>query len=296
MKYYIECLPCFVDQAVRCASIVTEDNDLRNEILKGVLRELSKVGIERSPPEVAPLIYRVIEDLTGCDDPYIELKRRSNRIAKKMYPKFKRIVEDSEDKVTTALKLAIAGNIIDFGAASSFDVNGTIDRVLRSDLKADELKKFLERLESSKHVLYMADNAGEIFFDRLFLEELSKLDGVNLKFAVKERPILNDVLLDDAAFAGIAEFAEVVTTGAGSPGEGLRYCSEAFVDAFKSSDLVISKGQGNFESIAGHIRDNHVFFLFIVKCPVIARITGSEVGSVVFKNFGGDTYPASKDG
>jgi len=282
MKSYLECAPCFVDQAVRCAQIVTTDDHLREKIIKGVLLKLSEVGITRSPPEVAPLIYRVIEEVTGCDDPYIALKRRSNKIAKKMYPEFKRIVEDSEKKLETAIRLAIAGNIIDHGASPSFDVNGTIDRVLASDIP-DELERFIERLESSKKVLYLADNAGEIFFDRLLVEELSKLDWIDLKFAVKERPILNDVMMEDAEFAGIAEFAEVITTGAESPGDGLRYCSKSFIDEFESADLVISKGQGNFESIAGRIEDGHVFFLFIVKCPVIARVTGKEVGEVVLQ-------------
>ena len=290
MKSYIECVPCFLDQAVRCAQIVTTDDHLREEIIKRVLLKLSEVGTTRSPPEVAPLIYRVIEDLTGCDDPYIELKRRSNRIAKKMYPKFKRIVEGGDNQLEAATRLAIAGNIIDFGAASSFDVNGTIKRVMEADFKDGELERFLEKLESSKKVLYIADNAGEIFFDRLLVEELSKLDGIELKFAVKERPILNDAMLEDAEFAGMDAFAEVITTGAGSPGEGLRYCSDAFVDEFRSSDLVISKGQGNFESIAGHIHDEHVFFLFVVKCSVIARITGKEVGEIVLQNGGCVNY------
>ncbi len=284
MKRYIECVPCFIDQAVRCASIVAEEEDIRTGILRGVLYRLSEVGIERSPPEVAPLIYRVIEDLTGCNDPYLELKRRSNQIAREMYPRLKALLENSDNRLETAIRLAIAGNIIDFGALSRFDIDETIERVLHSSLPDTDLNFFLECIESSNKVLYLADNAGEVFFDRLLLEELSRFDGIDLTFAVKERPILNDAMLEDAEFAEIDRVAKVITTGAGSPGEGLKYCSRAFIDEFISADLVISKGQGNFESISGKISDDHVFYLFIVKCPVISGITGKEVGEIVLKN------------
>jgi hypothetical protein len=221
MKAYLECISCFINQAIRCVSIVAEEEDLQNYILKMVLRELSSVGIDRSPPEVAPLIYKVIEDITGCKDPYLELKQRSNIASKEIYPILKEMVESSDDRLTTALKLAIAGNIIDFGVSSSFDIMETIESVMRSEIPKPELERFFERLKSSKKVLYIADNSGEIFFDKLLVEEISNLDGIDLKFAVKDQPILNDAMYEDAKFAGINEFAEVITTGAGSPGEGL---------------------------------------------------------------------------
>ncbi len=263
-------------QALEASRMATDDESKQEEILRKVALELSKVRFDSVPPEIAHVVHSVVREVSGNEDPYSELKKKYNQIAMEMYPDLKRRVEKSEDRLLTAAKIAIAGNIIDFGPGHFFDLNETIEETLRMDLAVNHFDKFKSELEKSNTIYYLGDNAGEIVFDRILLEELGDRQFV---YVVKGGPIINDATEKDAKFAGINKIAKIEKVSSGALGTGPERNSKEFVDILKSADLVISKGQGNYESLSE--ADANIFFMFRAKCPVLAKDAGVDVGSTV---------------
>jgi len=259
--------------------MVTDDPAVREKVLKSVMRELLDMPLNKSPPSIAHTVYSIVHDITGCDDPYKDLKAKYNDVAMEMYPCLKDIVDESEDRLFTAVKLAIAGNIIDFGADIQFNIKKTINDTLNREFTINDYPEFVQSLKKSKNILYLADNAGEVVFDRILIEEIK--DHANIVYAVKKKPIINDATIDDAIFCGIDSLAEVITT-ADTPGTILARCDTEFVAAYRSADMIISKGQGNYESISEE--GGNIFFMLLAKCPVIAADLGVEIGDAVLKH------------
>lgn len=282
MKSKLECIPCLLRQSLSAAGMVTDDPAVQEKVLKSVMRELLDVPLNKSPPSIAQTVYSIVHDITGCDDPYRDLKAKYNGVAMEMYPCLKDIVDESEDRLFTAVKLAIAGNIIDFGADIQVNIRKTIKDTLAREFAIDDYPEFVESLKNSNNILYLADNAGEVVFDRVLIEEIS--DYANIVYAVKKKPIINDATVDDAIFCGINSLAEIVTT-ADTPGTILARCDPGFVATYRSADMIISKGQGNYESLSEE--GGNIFFMLLAKCPVIAADLGVEIRSAVLKHKSG---------
>ena len=279
MKTYLDCIPCFVRQALEASKMATEDKAKQEKALKRVLLELRKTSLKgKIPSDIARKVHHIIRKVTGNSDPYKKLKDDYNRKALEMYPSLKRKVAKSKDRLLTATKLAIAGNIIDFGPGSKFDLEKTIKEVLVQDFAVNRFNRFKEALQKSEKIVYLGDNAGEIVFDRILLEELKNK---KITFVVKGGPIINDATVEDAKFAGINKIAEIKTASNGEPGTGPKRNSKEFIDFLKSADVVISKGQGNYEALS-EVNAN-IFFLLKVKCPTIARDIGVKIGGIVVK-------------
>ncbi len=276
MKARLECIPCLLKQSLNATRAVTDDPAVQEKVLKSVMAELLDSPLDYVPPLIACTIYSIVHDITGCDDPYKSLKMEYNRIAMGMYPDLKDIVYKSDDRLFTAVKLAIAGNIIDFGADIQFDVEETIEDILTKKFAINDYPLFVESLEDSENILYLADNAGEVAFDRILIEEI--MDYADVVYAVKKKPIINDATIDDAIFCGIDSIAEIVTTS-DTPGTILERCDPEFVEIYRSADMIISKGQGNYETLSEEA--GNIFFLLLVKCPVIAADLGVKIGDGV---------------
>ncbi len=279
MKSKLECIPCLLRQSLSAARMVTDDPAVQERVLKSVMRELLDVPLNKSPPSIAQTVYSIVHDITGCDDPYRDLKAKYNGVAMGMYSCLKDIVDESEDRLFTAVKLAIAGNIIDFGADIQVNIRKTIKDTLAREFAIDDYPEFVESLKNSKNILYLADNAGEVVFDRVLIEEIS--DHADIVYAVKTKPIINDATVDDAIFCGIDSLAEIVTT-ADTPGTILDRCDPEFIEMYRSADMIISKGQGNYESLSEE--GGNIFFMLLAKCPVIAADLGVEIGDAVLKH------------
>jgi len=275
VKVYPDCYPCFFNQALKTARIVTSDEKELWDILISVSLALSRMSFDVTPSEIGREIYRMISEKTGVEDPYFRIKERCTRQALSLYPEMKRMVESSEDRFMTALRIAIAGNVIDFGAQADFDLKRDIRRVLFQDFAIDHSAQLRKALEKAHRVLYMADNAGETVFDRLLIEEIQK----PVVYVVRERPVINDALQKDALDAGINKVAEIVSSGTDAPGTILSLCSEEFLKIYDSADLIISKGQGNYEGLSEERKP--IFFLLKAKCPVVAKDIGVEEGSII---------------
>jgi hypothetical protein len=275
VKTYLDCYPCFLRQAVEAARLAGADERQQSEILGRVLDLLRDVPLSSVPPEIVRQVHRVVRDVTGVEDPYQEMKAQSTEEALTLYPWLKTILAEAEDKLETAARLSIAGNIIDMGPNPAYDLRDEVMRVLAEPFAADDSEALLSTLNEADSVLYLADNAGETVFDRLLIEAID----APVIYAVKGRPIINDATVEDARAAGVDQVAEVMSNGSDSPGTLLEACSEAFRRTYDEADLIIAKGQANYETLSE--KGARVFFLLQTKCPVIARDLGMPVGSLI---------------
>ncbi len=278
MNTYLECIPCFFRQALFAGRAAAGDESKVKEILDRVAGLVPDIQLNSSPPETARLIYGVVREVTGKVDPFEGYKEKSIEKAKSFYPELKSIVERSEDPLRTSVLVAIAGNVIDPGADPNFDLAREMKGFLSQELAIDDYESFRQRLGSARRVLYLGDNAGETIFDKILIETISK----DVIYAVRGAPIINDATIKDAEKSGLCEVSRVVSSGCDAPGTILKRCSEEFVEIFNSADIIISKGQGNYESLAGEKAP--IFFLLKAKCPVIAQHIGTETGVMVLKD------------
>lgn len=278
METYFDCIPCFIRQALDAARLATSNENIHEQVLRGVLKEASEMDLLKSPPVMAQRIHRMIRKLSGSSDPYKELKERYNRIALGLYPKLNQQVKNASNPLEMAVRLAIAGNIIDFGVNSRVDhfcLKDTIEHALSGQFFGD-MEKLFYAISRAEKILYLGDNAGEIVFDQILIEQLP---AYKVTFAVKGSPIINDATMADAEATGMTELVEVIDNGSDAPGTIITECSEVFRQRFADADLVIAKGQGNYETLTGV--GKNIFFILKAKCPVIARHIGCEVGSLV---------------
>jgi len=234
----------------------------------------------------APLIQRELNlafrDIIGIEDPFLSEKKHSNRQAFEIYNRWKPVVFETHDSFKASLRLAIAGNIMDYGAADSFDIDSVIINVLHTDFAIDDSCLLKEKIDTAKKILYLGDNAGEIVFDKLFIEtNLSD----KVTYVVKSAPVLNDVTMKDADEIRMIETAKVITNGYDAPSTVLSKCSEEFMKEYNTADLIISKGQGNLEGLLKEY-DDRIFFLLMVKCDVIADMLNVKKGSFIVLNGG----------
>ena len=285
MRGFLECQPCFLRQALEAARRVTDDEEVQARVARRVLEILANLDYRLPPPLIAYSVYKAVGEVTGFTDPYREVKERSNRIALDFYPWARETVEMSDSPLDTAIRLAIAANVVDFGIGTPFDLRGSLKTVLEKGLDVDESADFKKALAAAETLLYIGDNCGEIIFDKLFLETVASLyPSLKRYFVVRGGPVINDVTVRDAGDVGMDTIAGVVTTGFAAPGVVLERSSGEFRDLFGRSDLVLAKGQGNYESLSA-ARNGQLFFLLRTKCPVTARDIGVPVGSFVLKGF-----------
>jgi hypothetical protein len=277
MRTYLDCIPCFVDQALRAGRMATDDEKKLKGILDEVGMMLCDIPLENTPPETGMLVYDKVREITGVFDPYKKLKRESTEKALALYPSLKSKVEQSSDKLLTAIRIAIAGNVIDFGPNKGFDIEEEIDEVLKKDFAIFDYDEFKDYFGRTNEILYLGDNAGETVFDRILIEELKK----PVTYVVRAVPVINDATYEDAIQAGIDEVAAVISSGTSAPGTILKTCNGEFKEVYNKSNFIISKGQGNYEGLSNENRP--IFFLLKVKCHVIAHDIGVSVGDIVLK-------------
>ncbi len=279
MRTYFDCIPCFIRQVLDAVRMTSDDQQVQLQVLRQALRLASSVDLTQSPPAMAQQMHRYIRELTANQDPYVELKDKFNKIALQMYPDLRIRIEQSPDPLEMAVRLAIAGNIIDFGVTSNIEesqVQKTVAESLEAPLDLDNLAVFKKAVAKAESILYLGDNAGEIVFDRLLVEQLPYQ---KIAFVVKKSPVINDATMEDALITGMTDVVEVIDNGSDAPGTILESCSEQFRDRFDRTELIIAKGQGNYETLSDVDKD--IFFLLRAKCSVAARHIGCEIGDMV---------------
>ncbi|MBN2176464.1 MAG: DUF89 family protein [Demequinaceae bacterium] len=276
MRTYLDCYPCFLRQALSAARMVTDDEAAHQAVVTETLALLQALPSGTTPPEIAFEVHRLVRERLGDSDPYATVKAESTREALALYPRLTALVAESEDPLDAAIRVSIAGNIIDFGVSDDVpDLWATVERIMSATLAIDDRAGLRSALAAADRVLFLADNAGETVFDRVLLEKLK----LPVLYAVKGGPILNDATREDALAAGLGTCATIVDNGSRAPGTVLDLCSPEFRDTFNNAPLVIAKGQANYETLSE--AGPRVFCLLQAKCPVIADDMPAPVGSAV---------------
>jgi len=280
LKISFDCIPCTINSFLRLLENDMLPQEKHEQAVRTLLSELAQQSYTQSPASLGRKVHEVIRELLDNKDPYKDIKDASNRMLLDHMEKSRAVIADSENPFHTALKLAIAGNVIDYGPQDRLDIWETIDRVLKTEFGRDDTELLRNELTSAKQVLYVGDNCGEIVMDRLFLETIGH---DNVYFAVRESPVINDATRVDAETAGIDRLATIITTGDNAPGAIWEDSSETFRNILRQSDVVISKGQGNFEGLSDV--DHPIYFLLVAKCNQVAAQLGVTKGDFVLKKF-----------
>ncbi len=283
MNTLLECIPCFARQALDAVVEAVVDPARREPLLRRLLREIAESDWSGTPPAIAQRLHRSIRRELGNPDPSRNVKLRMNQMAASLVPLMRQRIESHPHPFEAAVRVAIGGNLLDIGAKTQIaaeDLPAHLETIWTQPL-CGNVEALFRAADRARSILYLADNAGEIFFDRLLLERLPTR---NIAVAVRGSPVLNDATLEDAEQAGIPEIAPVFGNGSDAPGTILADCSDEFRRRFEQADLVISKGQGNYETLSDSTKP--IFFLFTVKCPLVASLVGKPVGSLVAKSSG----------
>lgn len=279
MKVHLDCFPCFLKQSLIALRYGTKDKDLQEKILKDVLEDIQSADTSKPPAYATTFIHKKIRDLLE-KDPFRDIKSEYNQIALKLYPSLTNKVKVSSDPLWIASRLAIAGNVIDFGIFTSVDIEGTIERALNNPLTIDDYQPFKAGLADAEDALYLLDNAGEIVFDRILIETMQSL-GKRVVAVVKGAAVLNDCTIEDARETGLTEICEVIDNGSDAVGTILEWTSPSFQQRYREAPFIISKGQGNFETL--YDPEKTIFYLFQSKCEVISKELGLSLGSMILK-------------
>ncbi len=282
MRTYLDCLPCLLSQALKAAREATDDKIVQRQVIDEVARMIPQLSLDLRPPEIAQQGYRLIYQIISNNDPFSKAKVEANQAALALYPRLKEVVADSEEPLLTACKLAIAGNVIDLGPNFlRIDIDSIMETALVSPLSINDYHEFRSSINNSRHILYLGDNAGEVVFDRVLIEELHQVKDLEIYFVVRERPIINDATRDDAIAAGIDKVARIISSGSDAPATILSQCSSEMLEYYHSADVMIAKGQGNYESLDGEA--GNIFFMLRAKCPLVAKLLGVNVGDAILK-------------
>jgi uncharacterized protein with ATP-grasp and redox domains len=281
MRIYLDCIPCFIRQALSAARLATDDEQIHEQVVRNILRLSADLDMNQSPPVLGQQLHRMIRELVGMEDPYHKIKKQFNELALKLYSELRSMIIGSEYPLETAVRLAIAGNIIDFGVNNpleELDLGTAISESLVAEFHSTQLESFQDSVAKAEEILYLCDNAGEIVFDRLLIEQLPY---EKVTVVVKGRPIINDATMKDAELVGLTKAVEVIDNGSDGPGTILESCSQNFRGRFACADLIIAKGQGNYETLS-EVNKN-IFFVLKAKCPVIARDLECKVGEMILR-------------
>ena len=274
------CFFCFV----RAFEKLLEKESISDEAKSSFTLDMISLYQNKRSNFSAPLfsreLHHILRSYTHNPDPYKVVKKDNNDQAINMLPELEYIIQQSEDRFNTALRLAIAGNIIDFAASDNFDLQTTIDKALLSEFAIDHSVQLKVEIEKAKSILYLGDNAGEIVFDKLFIREMNQPD---ITFVVRGEPVINDATMDDSEYIGMKDVANVISNGYDAPSTIPHKSSKQFQKYFREADLIISKGQGNLEGLFP-LNDKRIFFLLMVKCDVMAEFLKVKKSSLVVYN------------
>lgn len=290
MKVEVECAGCIVSRAVAEVMEATTNPALRFRAMVETLRLLSREFKPTAvPADLGTKRDRLIKRITGNNDPYERIKRTSNEKALKLLPYARKIVEDGytqQDRFKRACLCAIVGNIMEFdipGHKFTFSSLRKLFREAGKDLVIDDTHKIYELTKKANVVLYLTDNAGEIVFDTLLVEQLKNM-GLTVIVGVKGGPIINDATLEDAEASGMRKVAnKVITTGTDAVGLVLKEFSKGFLEVYDSVDIVFAKGMGYAETLTEYKLKKPHALLFRTKCNCVANFFYVSRGKNVAK-------------
>ncbi len=277
MEVLLDCLPCSMRQLLEAARLSTDDQEVQTTIMQEGIALLATYNTYRNSPELCRAMHGIVKLHTGNEDPYKPIKDRDVEAALKLYPMLKQYAQDG-DRLHRALKVSATGNVIDSAVNSQLSIESCVQHELQKSFAICDEAQLRKRLAKAKTLLFVADNAGETVFDRVLLETLPPME---ISYAVRSKPSLNDATPREAIASGLESCARIIPSGSDMPGINMDETTEEFKRAFWESDIVICKGQGNFETLSESGRD--AFFLLKAKCQVLSRLLGVGLGDYVFR-------------
>ncbi len=268
MRLKSDCIPCFFKQASIVANILGSDDTTKLELYKGISKIIfERANMNQTPAYLATQIHEFIKEFYENPDPFKDLKKLSNDRMLALYNDFIEIIRGSEDHLKSAIFLSTIGNLIDYSLFKEVDLEEIKNKFDSLQPAIFDYQKIRDSLTKGERILFITDNAGEIVLDKLLIELFFK-KGKKVIVAAKERPILNDATIDDIKYVGIDKFARVIGIGNGQVGTPYPSGNYIFDKAFETADVIISKGQANFETLYEAKRT--ICFFFVVKCQSVA--------------------------
>jgi len=284
MKISKECYLCIFNQIFNITNRLNLDEETSAQVLREGAKRLSKYDLSFEPPIIASDVYEGVSNIVKKEDLFEKEKKEAIKEALKFKPILKKRLLISKDKLFDACKIAVAGNVIDLGVNQEYDLEKEIKNIFEMSFFKNDFDEFKERVLKVKNICYLADNSGENVFDEILIETIKEFNPeVKVYYLVRGKPIINDVTVKDLEGLDIFNIAKVIDSGVDSPGFCLGKANKEAKEIFYNSDLVISKGMGNFECLFNECKRD-VFYLFKVKCDVVARESGSKRGEyMLFK-------------
>ena len=283
MNIELACVECIINQSTKVANAIEASESLSRNLTLTV-KEMSKdFSFTQNPPEIASFVYEKMAEIANKDDLYDDVKALSTKKAQSFIPTLKERLATTNDKLLTATKIAVAGNVIDLAAEVEFDLDEELEKIFHTEFAHNDFDKFKSELDNVKSVVYLGDNVGEHIFDYMFIEVLKELyPKMEIYYLVRGNPIINDVTIKEAKEAGFDKLCHLVDSGVNTPGFAYSRANEDAKELFDKADLVISKGMGNYECLSPTHRKN-ICFLLKVKCGVVANSLNRDIGDIVCK-------------
>jgi len=287
VKIYLDCFPCFLRQALEASRIAGAGKETQRAVMDRVMARLLDISEKETPPRIGSMIHDTVKRVTGNSDPYREIKRRHNEQVLDMEEELTALITGSSSPLSDALKLAAAGNLIDMGPERRWHKMREIFRdFTERDPAHFDCPSFDTALRKAGTLLYLGDNAGEIVLDKILIGVLLRETNLDITYVVRGGPVIDDATMEDARFVGMTDLVRVIDTGVAFPGTVPEASSGEFLDYYTGADLILSKGQGNYESLSDE--DKNIFFLLQTKCRVVADKIGCGVGDIVLRPRRGD--------
>lgn len=278
------CFVCDIQQMKKISQFLKLEKRIEDTLIDITKEHLDSCDMDKANPEIMAEIWQKIIPVLGTDNPYKEIKNYYNTLVLSLEDTITRTIQESKNPLQTALKLVITGNLIDFAAKHTFNeqtLMEMINNIQETTLKIDDSNAMFNKMETAKTLLYLGDNCGEIVFDKIFIKALSKwYPKLKIYYGVRGKPIVNDVTIEDALEVKMHEVATVISNGDGALGTVLKNTSKEFKQVFQQVDMVICKGQGNYEGLLGNQKED-MFFLFMAKCELVASPIGVETMSII---------------
>lgn len=282
MKINYNCLPCLINQVVKISEMTNVPN--RDELFRDVFKFLGEIDFNKTNPEVIGETFKMVKKHIGNEDPYLNIRRYYNRLFLEMEKEFEDKISASNSPIETAIKYAILGNIIDFNPIHTTkmeDVMTYFNEVDHRELIINNVAELIDELKRGKTLLYLGDNCGEICLDKILVKQIKALNPrLDIYFGTRGAAVVNDSIEEDAYAVGIDKYANVVSNGDYSLGTVLERASDKFKEIYKKADVVIAKGQANYESLSEE-KDKSIYFMLMTKCEVIASDIGVAQKSMI---------------
>lgn len=280
MQFRYPCLNCHINQVIKIADMTEIKAREKETLIREVLVHLSKMPYDASNPKLMAKTCEMIYEKVGVSDPYSDIKKMSNDVILEVYDRLKQSVYKGEAVFNHTGHMVVEGNIIDYAAGHTFNESQLAEKLLdyeHTSLKIDHLQQLEEALATSKKLLYICDNCGEIVLDKLFIEViLEQFPQLDIIAVVRGKAVLNDATLEEAKYIGLDQLVRVIDNGSHAPGTVLDQVSETFMTAFREADVIISKGQGNYESLSD-VEDKEIYFMLMAKCELVAKDLGVDL-------------------